>query len=128
MEGSFRQYRGPRDRDALISYVEDKRWKETEPIPSWKAPGSAQMSAVAWYFKLSQVLRTLHSQLMDHYGLPVWGSYLIFAVATILVGALLGLVSQQYWTLKEQNPDLHLPHFLILPIKLLGNLAFLLGF
>lgn len=30
---------------------------------------------------------------MEDYGLPTWGSYLIFALATIVLGALLGLVS-----------------------------------
>jgi hypothetical protein len=30
---------------------------------------------------------------MEEYGMPTWGSYLIFAIATIIIGALLGLVS-----------------------------------
>ena len=30
----------------------------------------------------------------EQFGIPVWGSYLIFAVATIVVGLLLGLVSE----------------------------------
>jgi hypothetical protein len=33
---------------------------------------------------------------MEEYGMPTWGSYLIFAVATIIIGALLGLVSFFY--------------------------------
>ena len=28
----------------------------------------------------------------DDYGIPVWGSYLIFAIATIILGLLIGLV------------------------------------
>ena len=43
-------------------------------------------------FQLSMVLRSVHSKLVEVYGLPTWGSYLVFALATILVGALLGLV------------------------------------
>lgn len=39
------------------------------------------------------VLRSFHSVLVKDYGLPEWGSYLIFALCTILVGALIGLVS-----------------------------------
>lgn len=38
-------------------------------------------------------LQILHSTLMAEYGLPTWGSYLIFAIATIFIGAILGLVS-----------------------------------
>lgn len=33
---------------------------------------------------------------MAEYGLPTWGSYLIFAIATIFIGAILGLVSIQF--------------------------------
>ncbi len=29
----------------------------------------------------------------EEYGIPVWGSYTIFAIATIIVGLILGLVS-----------------------------------
>lgn len=90
-DGEFRQYKGPRDVDSILDYVEQKKWKQTEPIPGWKAPHSLQMSLVAEFFKLSQALRSVHNMLMETYGLPTWGSYLIFAVATIFIGALLGL-------------------------------------
>ncbi|XP_067007173.1 thioredoxin-related transmembrane protein 1 [Anabrus simplex] len=92
LDGEFRQYRGARDKDAFISFIEEKKWKSIDAIPSWKSPGSFQMSVVSYFFKLSQILRAVHNQLMEEYGLPTWGSYLIFAVATIFIGALLGLV------------------------------------
>ncbi|KAK7053114.1 Thioredoxin-related transmembrane protein 1 [Halocaridina rubra] len=91
-EGVFRQYRGSRDKDEFMSFVEEKRWEAVEEIPSWKSPGSFQMSVVAQFFKLSMVLRGVHSVLVEDYGLPTWGSYLVFALATILVGAVLGLI------------------------------------
>ncbi|KAK4313409.1 hypothetical protein Pmani_015243 [Petrolisthes manimaculis] len=91
-DGVFRQYRGSRDKDEFMSFVEEKRWEEVEVVPAWKSPGSLQMSIVAQFFKLSMVLRSVHSVLVEDYGLPTWGSYLVFALATIFVGALLGLV------------------------------------
>ncbi|XP_022203083.1 thioredoxin-related transmembrane protein 1 [Nilaparvata lugens] len=91
-EGDFRQYRGPRDKESLMSFVEDKKWKTVEAIPSWKSPASIQMSVISYFFKLSQLLRSIHTRLMEDYGLPTWGSYLIFAVGTIILGALLGLL------------------------------------
>ncbi|CAK1549102.1 unnamed protein product [Leptosia nina] len=91
-EGEFRQYKGPRDADSMLEYVEKARWKQTEPVPSWKAPDSWQMGFVAFFFKLSQALRSIHNMLMETYGLPTWGSYLIFAIGTIFIGALLGLM------------------------------------
>lgn len=92
LDGEFRQYRGSRDREAFMSFIEEKKWKAVEAIPSWKSPQSLQMSVVAYFFKLSQLLRAVHTRLMEEYGLPTWGSYLIFAVATIILGAILGLV------------------------------------
>lgn len=90
--GQFRQYKGSRDKDAFFSFIEDKKWKAIEPVSSWNSPDSIQMTIVSAFFKLSQVLRHFHNILMEDYGLPYWGSYLIFAVATILLGAVLGLV------------------------------------
>ncbi|XP_015610575.1 thioredoxin-related transmembrane protein 1 [Cephus cinctus] len=90
-DGIFRQYKSPRDQDSLIEFVERKTWKKVEPIPSWKSPTSIQMSVISHFFKMSQVLRGIHNKLMEDFGLPTWGSYLIFAVATIILGAILGL-------------------------------------
>ncbi|XP_045780873.1 thioredoxin-related transmembrane protein 1-like [Maniola jurtina] len=91
-DGLFRQYKGPRDAGSMLDFVEKGRWKNTEAVPAWKAPDSMQMGLVAHFFKLSQALRGVHNMLMETYGLPTWGSYLIFAVATIFIGALLGLI------------------------------------
>jgi len=90
--GVFRQYRGPRDKEQLISFVEEKKWMELEEIPAWKNPGSYQMAVVAQFFKLSMVLREVHTSLVQDYGLPEWGSYVIFALCTIVTGALIGLI------------------------------------
>ncbi|GLV42656.1 uncharacterized protein CBL_03396 [Carabus blaptoides fortunei] len=92
LNGEFRQYRGTRDKEAFMDFVQDKKWTSIEPVPSWKSPNSIQMSIVSSFFKLSQILRAIHNQLMEDFGLPTWGSYLIFALATILLGALLGLI------------------------------------
>lgn len=91
-DGEFRQYRGSRDKDSLIQFIEDKKWKEVEPVSAWKHPNSIQMSLVSSFFKMSMVLRNLHSTITEEYGLPSWMSYVLFALATIVVGALLGLV------------------------------------
>ncbi|XP_013134085.1 PREDICTED: thioredoxin-related transmembrane protein 1-like, partial [Papilio polytes] len=91
-DGEFRQYKGPRDAEAMLSYVERARWRSADPLSAWKSPDSLQMSLVAHFFKLSQALRSVHTMLMETYGLPTWGSYLIFAVGTIFIGALLGLM------------------------------------
>jgi len=91
-DGIFRQYRGSRDRENFLSFIEDKKWEQVEEVPAWKSPGSYQMAVVAQFFKLSMVLRNVHSVLVKDYGLPEWGSYLIFALCTILTGALIGLL------------------------------------
>ncbi|XP_015112752.1 thioredoxin-related transmembrane protein 1 [Diachasma alloeum] len=91
-DGLFRQYKSPRDRDSLVNFVRSKTWVKVEPISSWKSPTSIQMSIISQFFKMSQVLRAIHTKLMEDFGLPTWGSYLIFAIATIIIGAILGLL------------------------------------
>lgn len=91
-DGIFRQYKSPRDKDSLTEFVLKKTWEKVEPISSWKSPTSVQMSAISQFFKMSQVLRGIHNKLMEDFGLPTWGSYLIFAIATIVLGAMLGLL------------------------------------
>lgn len=91
-DGVFRQYRGARDKDSFISFVEDKKWTGVEPISSWKSPDSIQMSLVSYFFKLSMVLRNVHTTLTEDYQMPYWVSYVAFAVATILLGGVLGLI------------------------------------
>merc|ERR1712210_371231 len=90
-DGVFRQYRGARDKDSFISFVEEKKWQGVEPISEWKSPDSVQMSLVSYFFKLSMVLRNVHTVLTEDYQLPYWVSYVAFAVATVLLGGLLGL-------------------------------------
>ena len=50
--GEFRQYRGSRDKDSLIAFIEEKKWKEVEPVSAWKHPNSVQMSLVSSFFKV----------------------------------------------------------------------------
>lgn len=57
INGEFRQYRGSRDADTLMSYIEDQKWKEYEPVSAWKHPDSIQMAIVSYFFKLSHYLK-----------------------------------------------------------------------
>lgn len=91
-DGVFRQYRGPRDKEHFLSFVEEKKWMEAEEVPAWKSPGSYQMALVAQFFKLSMALRAVHTSLVTDYGVPEWGSYVLFALATIFTGAFIGLL------------------------------------
>ena len=34
----------------------------------------------------------MHTSLTEEYGVPVWGSYLLFILGTVIIGALLGLI------------------------------------
>ena len=38
-----------------------------EPISEWKSPDSVQMSLVSYFFKLSMVLRNVHTVLTEDY-------------------------------------------------------------
>ncbi|XP_017473970.1 PREDICTED: thioredoxin-related transmembrane protein 1 [Rhagoletis zephyria] len=91
-EGEFRQYRGSRDGDALMLFLKQKQWNKIEPISAWKKPDTIHMSILSYFFKLSHTLKDFNVRLQEEYGLPTWGSYALFAIGTIFVGAALGLL------------------------------------
>lgn len=92
LKGEFRQYKGPRDLNSLMTFVEEKKWQQLEPVSTWSKPDSIQMSLVSQFFKLSHFLKEVNTMLSKEYGLPVWGTYALFAIGTILLGAILGLI------------------------------------
>lgn len=79
-DGVFRQYTSTRDRDSLWSFIDEKRWKAIEPISKWAHPASIQMTVVSWFFKISMVVRAIHTRLVDDYGIPSYGSYILFGL------------------------------------------------
>ncbi|XP_034134680.1 thioredoxin-related transmembrane protein 1 isoform X2 [Drosophila guanche] len=90
--GEFRQYRGARDGDALLHFLKKQQWQSIEPLSAWKKPDTIHMSVLSYFFKLSHTLKNFNGRLQEEYGLPTWGSYALFAIATIFVGAALGLL------------------------------------
>lgn len=91
-DGEFRQYRGSRDGDALMFFIRQKQWTKLEPISAWKKPDTIHMSVLSYFFKLSHTLKDFNGRLQEEYGLPTWGSYALFTIGTIFVGAALGLM------------------------------------
>ncbi|XP_058124642.1 thioredoxin-related transmembrane protein 1 isoform X2 [Anopheles ziemanni] len=92
INGEFRQYKGPRDMNSFMSFVEEKKWEALEQVSAWRKPDSIQMSLVSLFFKLSHFLKELNTMLLKEYGLPVWGSYTLFGIGTVLLGAIFGLI------------------------------------
>ncbi|CAB1335249.1 unnamed protein product [Coregonus sp. 'balchen'] len=91
-EGSVRRYVSVREAEEFHAYISNRRWEEVEPLPSWKSPTSPLMSCMAGLFRLSLWIRRTHGYLTGDLGMPVWGSYLSFAMATLVTGLLMGLV------------------------------------
>ncbi|KAJ8387849.1 hypothetical protein AAFF_G00149980 [Aldrovandia affinis] len=91
-DGTFRRYLSSRTVEDFQNYIVERKWEAVEPVPGWKSPSSFVMTGMAGLFKLSVWIRQIHSYLTETQGLPVWTSYLIFAVATLLTGLFLGLV------------------------------------
>lgn len=92
INGEFRQYKGPRDMESFMTFVEEKKWESLEQVSAWRNPDSIQMSLVSLFFKLSHFLKELNTMLLKEYGLPVWGSYTLFGIGTVLLGAIFGLI------------------------------------
>uniref|UniRef100_A0A6G1SGU9 Thioredoxin-related transmembrane protein 1 n=1 Tax=Aceria tosichella TaxID=561515 RepID=A0A6G1SGU9_9ACAR len=91
-DGVFRVYNGPREQTALINFIEEQGWKAVEPVSRWLAPNTLQMSFLAYSFRISMTLRDIHNHMVEQVGLPYYVSYLIFALCTVTIGTLLGLV------------------------------------
>lgn len=90
-DGEFRKYEGSRSIKGFVDFISGQKWKEIEPISWWKSPSSHLMGGLGLIFKLSVLLKDLHELLTVTYGLPVWASYTIFGVSTVLIGILLGV-------------------------------------
>lgn len=91
-DGVFRIYNGPREHTALINFIEEQGWKAVEPVSRWLAPDTLQMSFLAYSFRISMTLRDIHNHLVDNVGLPYYVSYMIFALCTVTLGTVLGLM------------------------------------
>lgn len=62
-EGVFRLYKGPRNKEDFLSYVEEKKWEQVEPISSWQSPSSIQMSLISQFYKISMSIRVNYIQI-----------------------------------------------------------------
>ncbi|XP_076831064.1 thioredoxin-related transmembrane protein 1 [Brachyhypopomus gauderio] len=91
-DGVFRRYQGARSKDDFLSFIDEKKWQSIEPVSSWFGPSSFLMNMMSALFKLSMFIRQCHNYLTEQVGIPDWGSYVIFALATLFSGLTLGLV------------------------------------
>ncbi|XP_017332142.1 thioredoxin-related transmembrane protein 4 isoform X1 [Ictalurus punctatus] len=91
-DGSFRRYMSSRTIEDIQAYIVQKKWDAVEPLPGWKSPSSILMSGMAGLFRLSVWIRQIHTYLTNSLGIPSWGSYVIFAIVTLFLGLLLGLM------------------------------------
>ncbi|XP_028294810.1 thioredoxin-related transmembrane protein 1 [Gouania willdenowi] len=91
-DGAFRKYQGARTKDDFLSFVDEQKWKAVEPVNSWFGPSSFLMNSMSALFKLSMFIRRCHNYMTEQLGIPVWGSYVIFGLATLFCGLALGLL------------------------------------
>nr|XP_033808442.1 thioredoxin-related transmembrane protein 1 [Geotrypetes seraphini] len=91
-DGIFRRYQGARNKNDFISFISEREWKSIEPVSSWFGPSSFLMNCMSGLFQLSMWIRQCHNYFTEDIGIPVWGSYIIFALATLCSGLALGLV------------------------------------
>uniref|UniRef100_A0A8C5MTX0 Thioredoxin-related transmembrane protein 1 n=1 Tax=Leptobrachium leishanense TaxID=445787 RepID=A0A8C5MTX0_9ANUR len=91
-DGVFRKYQGSRTHKDFISFISEKEWESLEPMSTWFGPDSILMNGMSTLFQLSMLIRQWHNYFVDDLGVPVWGSYIIFALVTLFLGLVLGLV------------------------------------
>ncbi|CAD5118608.1 DgyrCDS7292 [Dimorphilus gyrociliatus] len=91
-DGIFRYYRGESQSEDLIDFIDEKKYNDIEPMPWYQDPKSVHMSVISSFFEFSMFIRSIHEEITTRYGIPEWGSFVIFAVATILIGIIAGIV------------------------------------
>ncbi|XP_069773150.1 thioredoxin-related transmembrane protein 1-like [Narcine bancroftii] len=91
-DGEFRKYQGPRLKNDFIDFIDGKKWEAIEPMYSWLQPSSFLMTSMSALFQLSMWIRHCHNYFTEDVGIPVWGSYSIFALVTLFSGLVLGLI------------------------------------
>jgi len=91
LDGTFRRYTGSRDSETMQEFIQQRYWANHEPISSFRHPDSIPMTVMCWLFKTSIVVKTLHETLTESYGLSEWTSYILFAIATVAIGLILGM-------------------------------------
>ncbi|KAK1337275.1 hypothetical protein QTO34_001900 [Cnephaeus nilssonii] len=91
-DGIFRRYRGPGIYEDLQKYILEKKWQSVEPLTGWKYPASLTMSGMAGLFSISGKIWHLHNYFTVTLGMPAWCSYVLFVIATLVFGLLMGLV------------------------------------
>ncbi|KAL2099326.1 hypothetical protein ACEWY4_005806 [Coilia grayii] len=109
-DGNFRRYMSSRSVEDFQAYISQKKWEAVEPLPGWKSPSSFLMSGMAALFRLSVWIRQIHNYLTDSLGIPVWGSYIIFALVTLFTGLLLGLmlvlIADFFWPSRPRQSEM----------------------
>jgi len=92
LDGTFRRYTGSRDSETMQEFIQQRYWANHEPISSFRHPDSISMTVMSWLFKTSIIVKTLHETLTESYGLSEWASYVLFAIATVAIGLILGML------------------------------------
>jgi len=90
-DGIFRQYKSSRSLKDFQDFIIEEKWKTLKPMTSWLSPDSYVMTGVSQLFSFSMNLKNFHESLRTDYGLPGWASMLLFGLAVIVIGLLLGI-------------------------------------
>jgi len=88
----YRKYSGSRSAEDLYDYLLKKKWQDTPVLEKWREPHGAAMTAMSGFYKLANVVQSIHDTMTISYGFPVWASYVIFGLVTLACGLTAGLI------------------------------------
>jgi len=91
-EKEYRKYTGSRSAEDLYDYLLKKKWQDTPVLEKWREPHGAAMTAMSGFYKLANVVQSIHDTMTLGYGFPVWASYVIFGLVTLACGLTAGLI------------------------------------
>lgn len=91
-EKEYRKYSGSRSSEELYDYLLKKKWQDTPVLEKWREPHGAAMTAMSGFYKMANVVQSVHETMTITYAFPVWASYVIFGLITLACGLTAGLI------------------------------------
>jgi len=91
-EKEYRKYSGSRSSEELYDFLLKKKWQDTPVLEKWREPHGTAMTAMSGFYKLANIVQSVHDTMTITYGFPVWASYVIFGLVTLACGLTAGLV------------------------------------
>ncbi|XP_039593151.1 thioredoxin-related transmembrane protein 1-like isoform X2 [Polypterus senegalus] len=90
--GVCREYQGSLSTNAILDFVQNKKWQKIDSVPDWLGPSSLAIEFLVPFYTFNVFLKNVLKYLTEEAGLPLWGSYTTLAILVLLIGVLVAMI------------------------------------